>query len=173
MKIVEVGMMYGTIFLNSLLPVLTKSITEKNTTETHRLTTDSFRLLFFFGIGITMFLFLCSSDVIRLISNSEYVHTSIMGYTSSDALEIVSFIFLFYFLSSLFTFTLIARNEQRKMLTINALIALVNIIGNLIFIPHFSFIGSAWVTLFSQALLMIITGYTIRKEIHLRQICIS
>ena len=29
MKIVEVGMMYGTIFLNSLLPVLTTAI-EKN-----------------------------------------------------------------------------------------------------------------------------------------------
>jgi len=29
MKIVEVGMMYGTIFLNSLLPVLTTAIEKK------------------------------------------------------------------------------------------------------------------------------------------------
>ncbi|MBP6981198.1 oligosaccharide flippase family protein [Candidatus Gracilibacteria bacterium] len=173
MKIVEVGMMYGTIFLNSLLPVLTKSITEKNTTETHRLTIQSFRLLFFFGTGITIFLFLCSPDIIRLISNSEYVHTNVYGYFSSDALKIVSCIFFFYFLSSLFTFILIAANEQKKMLVINACIALVNIIGNLIFIPHFSFIGSAWVTLISQAILMFITGYTIRKQIPLKQVCIS
>ena len=103
MKIVEVGMMYGTIFLNTLLPVLTKSITEKNTTETHRLTIHSFRLLFFFGTGITIFLFLCSPDIIRLISNSEYVHTNVYGYFSSDALQIVSCIFFFYFLSTKMT----------------------------------------------------------------------
>ena len=63
--------------------------------------------------------------------------------------------------------------EQKKMLVINASIALINIIGNLIFIPYFSFIGSAWVTLGSQALLMLITGYTVRKQIPIKKICIS
>lgn len=37
MKIVEVGMMYGTIFLNSLLPVLTASIEEKRSNDTKKL----------------------------------------------------------------------------------------------------------------------------------------
>lgn len=38
MKIVEVGMMYGTIFLNSFLPVLTTAIQEKNEQTTKQLT---------------------------------------------------------------------------------------------------------------------------------------
>jgi len=38
MKIVEVGMMYGTIFLNSLLPVLTTAIEKKDTSKIHSLT---------------------------------------------------------------------------------------------------------------------------------------
>lgn len=38
MKIIEVGMMYGTIFLNSFLPVLTLAIVEKNVRETKKLT---------------------------------------------------------------------------------------------------------------------------------------
>lgn len=37
MKIVEVGMMYGTIFLNSFLPVLTASISENRITDTKNL----------------------------------------------------------------------------------------------------------------------------------------
>ena len=37
MKIVEVGMMYGTIFLNSFLPVLTASISENRVTDTKNL----------------------------------------------------------------------------------------------------------------------------------------
>lgn len=38
MKIVEVGMMYGTIFLNSLLPLLTVSIEKNHLHEIHSLT---------------------------------------------------------------------------------------------------------------------------------------
>ncbi len=38
MKIIEVGMMYGTIFLNSFLPVLTAAIADKNLRETKNLT---------------------------------------------------------------------------------------------------------------------------------------
>ena len=45
MKIVEVGMMYGTIFLNSFLPVLTTAIEEKRDTDTKNLTSKGFELL--------------------------------------------------------------------------------------------------------------------------------
>jgi O-antigen/teichoic acid export membrane protein len=94
----------------------------------------------------------------------------IFGATSVEVMQIVVWIFLFYFLSSLFTFTLIARSEQKKMLTINAIIALLNIVGNIIFIPMYSFIGSAWVTLVSQILLLILTLIAARKNIRFRDI---
>jgi O-antigen/teichoic acid export membrane protein len=46
MKIVEVGMMYGTIFLNSLLPVLTELIKKDDTKKIHTLTKHALKLLF-------------------------------------------------------------------------------------------------------------------------------
>lgn len=48
MKIVEVGMMYGTVFLNSVLPVLTTAIEKKDTKKIHSLMNHSFKLLFTF-----------------------------------------------------------------------------------------------------------------------------
>jgi O-antigen/teichoic acid export membrane protein len=45
MKIVEVGMMYGTVFLNSLLPVLTHAIEKQDTKKIHSLTSHTFFLL--------------------------------------------------------------------------------------------------------------------------------
>ena len=51
----------------------------------------------------------------------------------------------------------------------NAIVAILNIIGNVIFIPEFSFIGSAWVTLITQILLMSITWWYIRDTIHVRR----
>lgn len=85
-----------------------------------------------------------------------------MGMSSVDALRIVAWIFLVYSLSSLSTYILIARGEQRKMLTINALIALMNIVGNIIVIPYWSFIGSAWVTLGTQVILLVATTWSVK-----------
>jgi O-antigen/teichoic acid export membrane protein len=48
MKIVEVGMMYGTIFLNSLLPVLTQAIEKKDTAKVYSLTAHAWNILLFF-----------------------------------------------------------------------------------------------------------------------------
>ena len=48
MKIVEVGMMYGTIFLNSLLPVLTTALEKNDTKKVHSLTAHAWSILLFF-----------------------------------------------------------------------------------------------------------------------------
>ena len=109
-------------------------------------------------------------DIIRVISSEEYVYTAIYGATSIEALRIVVWIFLLYFLSSLFTFTLIARHEQRKMILINTFIALFNIIGNILIIPYYSFIGSAYVTLLSQGGLFILMWFYARKNINTHDI---
>jgi O-antigen/teichoic acid export membrane protein len=165
MKIVEVGMMYGAVFLNSLLPVLTLSLQNKDTKKISTLTSQSWNLLLFFGLFIAGFLSLFAPEIIRLIANLEYLHTNFLGYTSVDALRIVAWIFVFYFLSSLSTFILIAKQEQKKILYINAIVALVNTVGNILIIPFFSFIGSAYVTLFSQILLFSICYRVIGKNI--------
>jgi O-antigen/teichoic acid export membrane protein len=56
MKIVEVGMMYGTIFLNSLLPVLTTAIGRKDSEKVAKLTRHAFHILFAGGIAASGFL---------------------------------------------------------------------------------------------------------------------
>lgn len=169
MKIVEVGMMYGTIFLNSLLPVLTTAIEKKEKSKIESLTWKWFELLFGFGLAIAIFWFAYSPEIIRIISTPEFLSTTVMWYSSIDAMRIVIWIFLFYFISSLSTYILIARGEQSRMMWINAIVALLNIIGNIVVIPHYSFIGSAWVTLFTQVLLMSITWWYVRDSIHIKK----
>lgn len=78
MKIVEVGMMYGTVFLNSLLPVLTTAIEKKDSEKVKKLMRHSLLLLGGFGAGIATFLFLFAPWVIQIISTSAYVHTTVM-----------------------------------------------------------------------------------------------
>ncbi len=63
---------------------------------------------------------------------------------------------------------MISRGEQTRMMWINGAIAIVNIIGNILFIPYYSFVGSAWVTLVTQIVLMCITWWWVRDTIHIR-----
>jgi O-antigen/teichoic acid export membrane protein len=162
MKLVEVAMMYSTIFLNSLLPVLTNTLEKWDTAKFRKIVKHALVLLLSWGIIGTSILFFWAEYVIRIISTEAFIETSLLGYSSVDALKIVAPILLIYFVSSLYTYILIAKGEQRKMMYINAFVAIMNIVGNIIFIPLYSFIGSAWVTLVTQILLLIVT-YTVVK----------
>lgn len=165
MKIIEVGMMYGTVFLNSVLPVLTTNMEKKNTQETKKIIYNAFQILFGFWLGLSAFLMIYGKEVLLLLWGKKFTETTLQTYTTWDAMQIVSWVFLFYFISSLLTYTLIARGEQKKMLWINSIVALINIIGNLVFIPEYSFIGSAWVTVISQFLLILITWWYVKNDI--------
>lgn len=168
MKIVEVGMMYGTVFLGSLLPVLTLAFRENHLDRVRDYIEKSALILLYFGLGASIFLIAFSREIIILVANHDYV--SRWGLTSVDAMQIVASIFFFYFLSSLFTYVLIASNRQKIMLAINAGVAAVNIVWNIYLIPHFSFVGSAYMTLISQILLLILTWYVTRGSIRLQRI---
>ncbi len=165
MKLVEVGMMYGTIFLNSMLPILTQAIEKWDHIKFQKMTRHALMLLFGGGLFWAVILYVFAAEIIGLISTDEYIHTLVNWYSSVDALRIVAWIFLVYFVSSLYTYILIARWEQKKMLYINAIVALLNIVGNIIFIPIYSFIGSAWVTLGTQIFLLILTYSVTRKKL--------
>jgi O-antigen/teichoic acid export membrane protein len=84
---------------------------------------------------------------------------------SLDALSIVVWILPLYFLSSVATFTLIAMEAQGELLRVNAFIAVINILGNITIIPVYGFIGSAWVTLISQGLLLIGSWFLVMRQL--------
>lgn len=132
MKIVEVGMLFGTVFLNSLLPILTEA--KGNTEKLTRIARKSLRILVYFGTGIACFLFLRSSELLTLIANKSYLEP-VMGNSASDVLGVVGTIFLFYFVSSLFTYILVATEKQARLLWVNIGIALLNLLGNILVIP--------------------------------------
>ncbi len=166
MKIVEVGMMFGTLFLNSMLPLFTQSIQKVDKEELFGYVAKAYKILLIFGVGIASFLFMNDANVISFIATREYIEHAKYLYTSLDAMQIVVFIFLFYFLSSLFTYLLIAHDEQKKLLKINFIITIANLVGNLALIPFYSFVGSAWVTLVCQILLLVQTYRATRHLVH-------
>jgi len=164
MKIVEVIMVLWGFYLNSVLPTLTRSFEEKNIEKFNKYIQLSFHALLSWGMLIFVLGVLFRDYLIEIIANSDYLDPSLV-YNSSDAFLVVFAVVLFNFISLVFIYALIATKNQSKLLKINIIVTIVNIIWNIILIPYLSFIWAGIVTLFSQILLMLLGYYYTNKII--------
>ncbi len=158
MKIVEVLMVVWGFYMTSLLPSLTKSFKQKDTKTLDKLTSVSFKLLFSFACLIFVLWVLFRDYLIEIIANRNYIETTHM-FNSSDAFLVVFAVVVFNFLSLVFIYSLVASENQAKLLRINLIVTVFNIIWNIILIQKYSFIGAWVVTLLSQILLTILWYY--------------
>lgn len=166
MKVMEVFMLTGTFFLNSILPGLSKSFSENNDVEIHRTLKTSYIFLLSWSAIMLIFGFIFKDLMIEIIANSDYLNRDIYQYTSSDAFIIVLLMIVFYFMFLLFQYIFIAAEKQSDLLKINIAITLFNIIWNIILIPKYSFLGAWIITVLSQFLLMILAYFYSRKIVN-------
>lgn len=164
MKIVEVLMILWGFYLNSILPSLSSFFHKKQMNEAKKLLSFSFRILFVLGMMFFTLWVLLRKPIIHVIANPNYLSPN-LRFDSADAMIIVLWVVVFYFISNLFNYILIASENQSKLLQINIIVTLVNIIGNIIAIPYLSFIGSGIVTILSQITLFWLGFYHSRKII--------
>lgn len=104
MKLVEVGMIFGTVYLNSLLPILSDRKLDRSARGHHFHTAGVLMLLC--GGGLSLGLFFLATPLITLLGGEAYTHH--LPHSSVDALEIAAFVFVTYFLISLTNYLLIA-----------------------------------------------------------------
>ena len=154
MKIVEVLMVVWWFYMTSLLPSLTKAFKEKDSKTLDKLTWISFKILFSAATLIFVLWVLFRDYLIEIIANSDYINTTHI-FNSSDAFLVVFAVIVFNFLSLVFIYALVASENQSKLLKINIIVTIFNIIWNILLIPKYSFIWAWITTLLSQ---MMLTG---------------
>lgn len=165
MKIVEVVMVIWGFYMTSILPHLTKFFNEKNNVELDNLIWISIKILFSFSMLVFTLWILFRDYLIEIVANKNYLITT-HQFNSSDAFLIVFAVVVFYFVSLVFIYSLVASNNQNKLLKINIIVTVFNIIWNIIMIPILSFVWSWIVTLISQILLMCLWFYHTKKLIN-------
>ena len=127
-------------FMSSVYPLLCQN--PENDGSFRRLSDTSFRWLLSSSIGVAGLLSLIGPALIILFYGQEFAF-------SGQILRILVWDQVAVCFGIIITQILLARHLQR-FLTISTIIgAIVNIVGNLIVIPKFGVIGSAWVTVIS------------------------
>ena len=155
-KIFEFIIALPTFFSNSVYPILLDK--EKNRTEFNKHIKDYFLILFtfsLFGMIATFFL----SPILAFIK-IDFINAVL-------PLKILSFSLPFFFLTSLFQWVYIIDNKKNLLLGIYSVCMIVNIVLNIILIPKYSYISSAYITVFSEGLvlaLMLAFLYIFKRE---------
>lgn len=102
----------------------------------------------------TLFL---SEGIIGLIGGSAF-------YQSANTLRILVFALAFIFFGGFFNNILIAANLQKKLMYSLAFCAAFNVIANLIFIPLYSYTGSAIISVLTEMLVVVFSFYLTIKH---------
>ena len=89
--------------------------------------------------------------------------TTMFMYGSDLALKLILFAVFFSYLNTLFTFALIALDQQTKLLYVNFAGVAFNVITNLLIIPYYGFRGAAFTTILSEIIILFGTFYFYRK----------
>jgi O-antigen/teichoic acid export membrane protein len=103
----------------------------------------------------TLFL---SEGIINLIGGAGFAQ-------SAQVLRILIFALAFIFFGHYFNTILIVGNLQKKLMFVLSLVAILNIGLNLYFIPYFSYIASAYISVLTEVAVVILTFSLMKKNI--------
>lgn len=157
LKIMDVFMMIWAFFLNSLLPIMSESYKKWDKKKIKEILENWFKVLFTSSVWIVSLGLVFKDHIIKIIATPDYLEVwELNKYTSSDAFSIVLFILLFFYISLIFSYLLIACEKQARLLKISIILTIVNIVWNIIMIPYFSFIWAWIVTVFTQILFFVL-----------------
>jgi O-antigen/teichoic acid export membrane protein len=167
-KILDVILILPQMFIGTVLPLYSLYIAnnDKRLKETVQKTFDILALAM---AGVVGGIFALSGQIINFIAGKDYITTStlsIYGHpmTAVTALSIIVFAAVFSFLGPTFVMLLISAGKQKMLVLPNIICLAFNVILNIIFIPKFSYIAAAGVTVATEVLIIIAMLYLTKRE---------
>lgn len=145
-KIFELFLVIPTFFMNALYPVLLKAQGEHK--EFAMLIRRSALFLSLASLVLIVCIWFGAPYVVLI--KKEFL-------PGVGALRILSFGLPFFFLSSITMWTLIAKKKQIHLMSIYGVSMVINIILNVLLVPVFGYIAAAWITVASEALVLVIS----------------
>lgn len=157
------NLILGAAFLaNALFPILSKCANEPGLNNRLRLIyKKSFDILFMAGIFLMVSVLIFAPLIIQIIGGREFTASTLV-------LRILVFgTFIAYF-NHLTGYSLIALGKQKISLIVAVMALVWNVGLNLIFIPRYSYLAAAVVTIATEGLVLILTSAYLAKKFNLK-----
>lgn len=154
------NLVLGAAFLmNSLFPFL--SSVKDNQILIKKFFERAFTVLLIVGLSLCLFFFVVAEELIFLIAGSGFAPSVV-------TLRILLVATFFSYLNHLTGYLMVALGQQRKLLSYALLAFAVNLVFNLVFIPHFSFLAAAAVTILTEFSLFVLCQRHLSRQYDLK-----
>lgn len=137
-----------TFIMNSFYPVMIKNLKESRKKFFSQIKLSARVLLGIATLG-TLLSLIFAPIIIQLLTGGDFSG-------AVDSFRILSLSFPAYFISSLLMWTYLSLKKTKSLVMIYFLGLVVNLALNFIFIPHYSYLAAAWITGFSEYLILIL-----------------
>jgi O-antigen/teichoic acid export membrane protein len=144
-RLIESGLFFPAMLGGLLLPRFSEAWHQQDLTKLRSYFQPSFMLIIWVVAFITIVLWMFSAPIISLIAGPSFS-------LAAPLLKILGIALAVMFIGNLAGFTLVACQRQKTLLTLSVLLAVVNIVANLIFIPHWGASAAAFTTLGTEVL---------------------
>lgn len=149
-RVLEMLTVLPVMFMGILLPLIVNKWSTGNRDEFRVHVRRTFDLFMIAAVPIVVGTQVIAKPLIELIAGPGYEG-------SGDVLKLLIFAVFGVFLGALFGHVIVALNKQKPMTWGYITVAIVTIIGYFLFIPTYGIWGAAWMTLFSEGLIALIT----------------
>ncbi len=158
-KILEVLLAVPSIFMSSVLPVIAAALQESRE-KAKQIFQSAFNFLSLSALPLIAGSIAVATPVMVLISGRDYA-------LSGPVLQILSFSLAGAFLNSAMIYTIIAANQQQRLIWPYIWAVVFNIVANLLVIPQFSFWGAAVITVLTELWVLVCSAYIVMKYLKL------
>ncbi|MCK4539786.1 flippase [Candidatus Parcubacteria bacterium] len=142
-KVIDVLITIPFMFAGIILPIMAKSWVEKKTDTFASVLQKSFDVLVMLALPMAVGTQFIANDVMAIVAGNDFL-------ASGPILKVLIFAAAAIFLGNMFAHAVIAINKQKKVIKSYIFVAITAVIGYLMVIPNFSYMGAAWVTIYSE-----------------------
>ncbi|MFZ2975157.1 MAG: flippase [Candidatus Moraniibacteriota bacterium] len=156
-KVIENIIFFPAMIVGLVFPIISKNIFSDQA-RFWDISNKTFKVFWLFVIPLIVGTMFLSDGIVELIGGKGF-------FASGIVLRILVFSLVCMFFSNLFNVILISGNKQKKLMTVMILAAIFNVGANLIFIPIYSYIASAIISVTTELFVTIATLYIIIKDL--------
>lgn len=155
-RVVDVLVTVPFMFAGIVLPILTFNWLKKNKEAFKIGFQKSFDFMVMLAIPFVVGAQFLAEPVMRLVAGEDFS-------VSGSVLKILALATGFIYFGVIFSHAIIALEKQKSVIGAYVFVSLSALVAYLIFIPKYSYIGAAWVTVYSEIAIMLFMIYYVWK----------
>jgi O-antigen/teichoic acid export membrane protein len=155
-KVVDVLIILPFMFAGLALPILTAYWAKGSFGHFKRTLQKSFDLMLIVAIPLVVGTQFLAKDVMTLVAGDEFAG-------SGDVLRILIGAAGLIFVAAIFAHAIIAIDRQKKTIMAYFFTSVTSVIGYIILIPNYSYLGAAWMTVYSEFVVALFSIYYVWK----------